>query len=475
MRSRRKQLRDARAALDQATTHSQWLVAAQEHDALSGADQWREDDDSPYYDAPSLRLGIEKMRCLREAGDGARLIALLTQHLYRHLGDLGADALYDTALAGTKRVVEDYLDEADRSLRWLAETSIDGLTLESKRQRFINARKVFGCSALLLSGGATWGFHHLGVVKALFQAGLLPHILSGASTGAMIAAGVCARNDAELADMFSNTDRIRLDGLLPRGLWSALKQGTLMDPDRLHEVLRHNVGDVTFAEAHAHSGRALNISVSPTRKRQKPRLLCWMTAPDVLVASAALASSALPLLFPPIELASRAPGEQTVPYLPGERWVDGSLHGDLPKLRLSRLHNVNHFIVSQTNPHILPFVAHRRRRGIRPAVAGIASATLRQQSIWATDLARRMTSPVGGPIGQVTGYAHALASQEYSGDIDIYPQFDAGLLTRIMSNPTRDELGRFIHHGERSVWPQITRIRAQTRLSRTFEQCLKQL
>ncbi|NJN36554.1 MAG: hypothetical protein HC794_05210 [Nitrospiraceae bacterium] len=35
-----------------------------------------------------------------------------------------------------------------------------------------------------------------------------------------------------------------------------------------------------------------------------------------------------------------------MPYLDGERWVDGSLHGDLPKQRLSRLHNVNHFIVS---------------------------------------------------------------------------------------------------------------------------------
>lgn len=33
------------------------------------------------------------------------------------------------------------------------------------------------------------------------------------------------------------------------------------------------------------------------------------------------------------------------------KWEDGSMQADLPMQRLSELFNVNHFIVSQVNPH----------------------------------------------------------------------------------------------------------------------------
>lgn len=40
--------------------------------------------------------------------------------------------------------------------------------------------------------------YHLGVVKTLFEHGLLPRIISGASVGAVVAALVCVRTDEEL-------------------------------------------------------------------------------------------------------------------------------------------------------------------------------------------------------------------------------------------------------------------------------------
>jgi TAG lipase / steryl ester hydrolase / phospholipase A2 / LPA acyltransferase len=39
-----------------------------------------------------------------------------------------------------------------------------------------------------------------------------------------------------------------------------------------------------------------------------------------------------------------------------QRWIDGSVDNDLPMSKLSELFNVNHFIVSQVNPHIVPFL-----------------------------------------------------------------------------------------------------------------------
>jgi predicted acylesterase/phospholipase RssA len=46
--------------------------------------------------------------------------------------------------------------------------------------------------------------------------------------------------------------------------------------------------------------------------------------------------------------------ERTV--APTRRWRDGSLESDLPMKQLKELFNVNHFIVSQANPHIAPLL-----------------------------------------------------------------------------------------------------------------------
>ncbi|MCB9778582.1 MAG: DUF3336 domain-containing protein [Alphaproteobacteria bacterium] len=468
-------LRDAWVALEQATSRAEWKAAAAEVDLRTGADQWRADDDSPHYDAALLRQELAQLQALRDAGDGLTLAEKLTETVYRHQQDISAPELYAVALSGTKHLVLRWIEQVEASLRWLARHEIPGVPRAARLERFQRAERVYGRSALMLSGGATWGFHHLGVVKALFDADLLPDILSGASTGAMVAAGVCARNDAELAEMFADTDRIRLDGLQPVGPRLALERGALLEPQALYDVLRHNVGLSTFAEARAHSGRALNIPVSPTRTRQKPRLLNHLTAPDVLIASAALASSALPGLFPPVVLQRRTRDGEIVPYVESERWVDGSLYEDLPKLRLARLHNVNHFIVSQTNPHAMPLVRHHGRRGLVPAVAGIASGTARTQGAFAADLARRVTRGGRGPVGQLADRAHALITQEYRGDIDIHPRFRPELLARMVVNPSREDLATFILEGQRATWPKLSAIRDQTRIGRTLRECVAAL
>lgn len=457
--------------MDAATTFDEWCSAATTHDALSGATSWRDEDESVCFDAASLRESMRAMASAREAGDGLRLASVLTADLYRHLNDFSATELYERAFTGTKRIVERYLDECEASLRWLAAWEAPALGFAEKRRRFDTAYKVFGRSALLLSGGATWGFHHLGVVKALFEAGLLPEIISGASTGAMIAAGVCARSDDELRELFAHPRSMRLDGLVPVARAQALRTGAWLDPEKLYEVLLHNCGPWTFAEAFARSGRALNISVSPTRARQKPRLLTHLTAPDVLIARAAVASSALPGLFPPVVLHERGADGRVVDHVPAERWVDGSLHGDLPKQRLSRLHNVNHFIVSQTNPLVLPFVP--RKRGVGAAVAELVGATVRGQGGYAADLARR--AGPSGPLGQIADQAYALVHQDFGGDIDIHPRVTWASYRKVVSNPTPDDLDRFIFEGQRAVWPQLAKIRNQTRLARTFRACLEEL
>jgi NTE family protein len=175
-----------------------------------------------------------------------------------------------------------------------------------------------------------------------------------------------------------------------------------------------------------------------------------------------------------VVLEARGPGGAVVPYLPNERWVDGSLFGDLPKLRLARLHNVNHFIVSQTNPHVVPFRRLESHDAVG-AVAGAAVAAARTQGVYAADVARRIAPAWSGPVQRLADRAYALASQEYGGDVDIHPRFRPELLGKMVVNPSRTDLAAFILEGQRATWPKLGLVRAQTRIGRVFRECVTAL
>lgn len=76
----------------------------------------------------------------------------------------------------------------------------------------------------------------------------------------------------------------------------------------------------------------------------------------VQIWSAVLASSAIPMVLNPVTLMEKADNGEVRPHLAfGECWCDGSIKNDLPMREIAELFNVNYFIVSQCNPHIIPF------------------------------------------------------------------------------------------------------------------------
>jgi TAG lipase / steryl ester hydrolase / phospholipase A2 / LPA acyltransferase len=63
------------------------------------------------------------------------------------------------------------------------------------------------------------------------------------------------------------------------------------------------------------------------------------------------------LLAPPLPFhAPFSTDPEQGPQASKRRWRDGSLEMDLPMMQIKELFNVNHFIVSQTNPHISPLL-----------------------------------------------------------------------------------------------------------------------
>lgn len=472
-RQLKKQTATLEGALRTAESYTEWAAIAAEIDKLLGFEIWRKDDYSPHYHHKRLRRHLGTMKKLREDRQPQALEAFLWQSLQRNLTDLRSRQLYEGALSGPKLLVHEFLEEVESSLIYLASTEDIDTPAGERLAKFEHAFRIFGRSALMLSGGAALGFYHLGVVKTLHEHNALPDVLSGSSAGAMIAAGVCARTDEELTALFEDPSAIELEGIRPAGLQRIRFQKAVMDPDILLRTLRKNIGDFTFSEAFAHSGRTLNICVSPTRIQQKPRMLNHLSTPDVMVPTAVLASSALPVFFPPVTLTHRNRGGDEVPYMPEETWIDGSMRGDLPTERLGRLHNVNHFIASQANPHVLPFARLQDRAGVLPLTGRLMTSSLYMQTLLALNVGREISGNT--PLRAWLEHTHALLAQPYRGDINITPNFSLRAFRKLMSNPSPKELLDFIAAGERATWPKLAMIIDQTRITRTFSDCIDRL
>ena len=69
---------------------------------------------------------------------------------------------------------------------------------EEKRLLFKHVHANYGRTALCLSGGASFAYYHIGVVRALLDADLVPDVITGTSGGALIAALVATRTNDEL-------------------------------------------------------------------------------------------------------------------------------------------------------------------------------------------------------------------------------------------------------------------------------------
>ena len=466
--SARKRRREIGAAMANARRQAVWRALAVELDHLEGNDLWRAEPVSEFYDHALIRQHIDDLRRLRRAGEVGALVPLLEESLYRHMTDISAPPLYQKTHTGeTKRLVAEYLEETCSTIEALVRGVQPRIGESEKLGRLERAARNFGGSCLMLSGGATWGLYHVGVVQALHGQDLLPRVVCGSSMGAVVAAAVCTRSDAELAAMLGNLSTVHTRPLARFGVGEALRRRAVMDPAQLQEHIRANVGDLTFAEAFTTSGRALNISVSPTRARQKPRVLSHLTTPDVLVWSAAAASCAVPGLFPPARLMARDPSGAVVPYAPDERWVDGSIQGDLPKARVGRLHNVNHFIVSQMNPHVVPFLSNKDQAGVTRLGLAVGGTLVRGQARLLLDLTRR--SVQSDRLRTVLDQAHSLAGQDYAGDVNIHPRFQVSMYRRVLTNVSVDQLRAFCVGGAQATWPHLARVRDTTRIARTLE------
>ncbi|MGJ8669084.1 MAG: patatin-like phospholipase family protein [Oceanococcus sp.] len=472
----RYSLFEAQRAMAHAESYEEWLHAAKDYEQYSGGHAWREDEASPDYDNNLVRDRLNTVRRLRYQDRPEDLMFELRQGLHWNLGNSGNPLLYGVSPLGTKYLIESYLDTVTESLEWIAQQDTKRISKASKRRFFSDLAQSYGRSALMLSGGATMGLFHVGVVRSLYTQDLLPDVMSGASAGSLVGSSIAGRTREE-AEHLMNPDNLYLD------LWGLLspkdirRTGGIMDQNKLRRGLAHNVPNVTFEEAFALSGIAMNITVTPVAANQPARLLNHLTFPHLYQREAVLASCAVPLLFPPVKLATQNLQGKREPYMPSLRWADGSLLSDLPRMRLRRLFNVNHFIVSQTNPHVLPFISSREpdESGLLHGGRRFMLSTTRHQARNVLKLARNNLPKPLTSARRHLDYAVGILDQDYRGNVTILPEFDPSSYARLIRNPRPQDVRRMILQGERATWPKLAMIRQQTAISRALKACLESL
>ena len=369
-RGHRRKRRNLRKQMHQALTYNVWRGYAAELDKVEKNDVWRQMPESTAYDFEVVRAQMQSLKAMRQNGDHKNnlrsLLSTLRGILSRSFAGLNAKELFGSSHLGTKHLVETFQKEVLATLEYLSDNvSIKDWPANERAQFFQHMRHSYGRTALCLSGGGALTMYHMGTVRSLIEADVMPRVVSGTSGGSIVAGMLCKFNDDEMLNDVLKDDISTKYGVRWFEPWTTqlhhfLVHGTLTSPDRFAATCRAYYGDTTFGEAYRHTRRVVSICVTCRSKTSgsHPRLLNYLTSPDVFLWSAVQASCALPGLMPSVQLMAKSPSDGSeVPFLPGQSVADGSINADLPMQRLAELFNINNFIVSQVNPHVNPFIA----------------------------------------------------------------------------------------------------------------------
>jgi len=180
----------------------------------------------------------------------------------------------------------------------------------------------------------------------------------------------------------------------------------------------------------------------------------------------------------------------TVRYESAERasFSDGSMEQDLPMQQLSEMFNVNHFIVSQANPHAVMFASYNHLRSVwSNPITGLVNAVLS----FLKDRCRTWLAHVVELVGsrriapqQATSRAGMTQFfiQEYEGrdcDISLIPWLNhRSLISAFMHclyNPNEEDFKEWLQAAERETWKHIPAIKSHIAEEVTLDRCVQRL
>lgn len=231
---------------------------------------------------------------------------------------------------------------------------------------------------------------------------------------------------------------------------------------------------MTFREAYEKSGRILSISVVSSGDRSPPLLLNYQSTPDVLIHSAVLASSAIPGIFPPVELKKKTADGRIVSYIEaGLRWRDGSLRTDIPTAKLHQLFNVCYSVVSQVNPHIILFFFDKKGSSGKPTSSGMRGGWRGGYILSSIEHFLKLDLLKNVRLLRDLHLMPAFFSQDWSyvylqkfdGKCTITPKVCWRDYFRILRDPDRAYYKHYVQNGEKRTWPKLSMLRNRIKVA----------
>ncbi|KAK9804424.1 hypothetical protein WJX72_011952 [[Myrmecia] bisecta] len=467
----RKKLREAIAS---ATNYHDWSIAATALDQLEGNDslsRWKRE--TRLYDRKLLQERLSHLQEVRARGDVTDMMFAVRADLLRNLGNMTNSELHEN-FPMVPEPIREYIAEVRLHLQTITNYEGPDITVSEKLQFLQETRHAFGRTALVLSGGGALGAFHLGVVKTLFDQKLLPRVLAGSSVGSIVASIIATNDDEQLQKLFDHMREFDLsffsNSTASQFFNHFLLNGTLQDMEVLQNRLRRLLGDETLLQAYQRTGRVLNVAVTAADTNEPPRILNYLTAPNVVIWSAVACSSAFPLLYTPAKLFAKDTKKNSLVPFTAEamreterRWRDGSLEEDLPMRTLSEMFNVNYFLVSQTNPHIVPALNLKKR--FNRKLGNLLEAEWKHRC---KQLMEVLPDWLPGKFLKVF-------SQAWEGDVTMVLPSTFWQLKKAITNPSKDDLVMACRQGEQVTWSKLSAIQANCGIETTLDECLIKL
>ncbi|EFW23341.1 hypothetical protein D8B26_006834 [Coccidioides posadasii str. Silveira] len=501
--------------LEQARTFEEWRDVAVALDDIFGLSAWRREPESTLYNYRNITERLDKLRRAKDIDDPRVVCNTIRTGLIRNMVNIAVPELYNKAFAGTKDLIESYAAQQVISLRYVMQLQTSpphhtGFNTQAKLDFIRGARQGLGRSTLLFQGGSIFGACHIGVARALYREGLLPRVITGTATGAFVAALLCIRTDNELErffegeyldimafeeprayhsldwfHIFSHEDGYGWFQSLLRRIIRCLNEHYFRDHITLQNHVRAALRDITFEEAYSRTKRVLNITLAMSTIGGAPNLLNYITTPHVLIWSACLASNVSFAAEEEVTIWCKSETGKIVPWKPVDNLNLHSWHTfrcrskESPLRRLPELLNVNHFIISQARPFIIPIFGEATHR---PGAKVLA----RRWKIFRL-LYTLSKVEIRCRLRQLDSFyclpnllRSILIEENIPGScIVLLPQISVQDLTKVFNKPTRDTLKHWVLKGERGVWPSMSSLKVrcvlEVELERAFQELTKKL
>lgn len=317
----------------------------------------------------------------------------------------------------------------------------------------------------------------------------MPNVISGTSAGSAIGALLCTRTDDELRrDLKPEVLKEKFTCFSApwiKQIKTFLRTGHIFEFEDWMELISwFTAGDMTFEEAYRKTGRVLCITLSSTTKKAPPVLLNYLTAPNVVIASAVVASAAVPGMIPPVRLQYKN-ADGTIQKPTGEKeeaYFDGSIRQDIPINGLAEMLNCQFFVACQANPHVVPFFFGNKGSVGRPS--RWSSGT--QESSWRGGfLLAAMEMYLKNDmkakfvflhdVEAAVGFTSTMMIQEFVGTTTIVPQVSFSDYLKLFRDPTLNELYNYFQGGSVAAYEHVAMIKLHYSIADELDDCVQKL